>query len=60
MNDFGPEERKQMFSGPSQMPFSVNYEEMLQIFKSEETDDAEKEQYFCPQTGAHFHKVDLY
>ena len=41
------------------MPFSVNSEELAQIFGSG-GEDEEQEQYMCPHTGAHFHKADLY
>ena len=38
------------------MPFSVNADELREIFGSGEA----QEQYMCPLTGAHFHKADLY
>ena len=41
------------------MPFSVNSDELVQIFGSG-NDGEEQEQYMCPHTGAHFHKADLY
>ena len=45
-----------------EFPFTIDSEELEQIFGSGDNneDSDEEEQYTCPQTGAHFHKADLY
>ena len=45
-----------------EMPFYVDSDELKQIFGSGSDDDdgQQLEQYSCPETGAHFHKADLF
>ena len=38
------------------MPFSVDVKELKKLYD----DKGQEQAYFCPITGAHFHKADLY